>query len=118
MEGPLDGAWSFRSIVRTVAIGTLPITAGKANMTSKTIPTPSPPAAPGASPRARPPHSPLRAALVGIALAGLAGCSSNDDQVAEGKQTFRFETFGDETKWTDTLRMQEVVSAVDPTTAL
>jgi mono/diheme cytochrome c family protein len=39
--------------------------------------------------------------------------------VASGKQVFRFETFGDETKWTDTLRMHEVIaSAVDPTTAL
>ena len=37
----------------------------------------------------------------------------------EGKQTFRFDTFGDETQWTDTLRMHEVIaSAVDPTTAL
>ena len=31
---------------------------------------------------------------------------------------FRFDTFGDETKWTDTLRMNEVVATVDPTTAL
>jgi mono/diheme cytochrome c family protein len=39
--------------------------------------------------------------------------------VADGKQIFRFDTFGDETKWTDTLRMHEVIAAaVDPTTAL
>jgi mono/diheme cytochrome c family protein len=39
--------------------------------------------------------------------------------VAQGKNVFRFETFGDETFWTDTLRMHEVISsAVDPTTAL
>jgi mono/diheme cytochrome c family protein len=39
--------------------------------------------------------------------------------VAQGRQIFRFETFGDEAKWTDTLRMHEVIaSAVDPTTAL
>jgi hypothetical protein len=39
--------------------------------------------------------------------------------VAEGKQIFRFETFGDETQWTDTWRLHEVVrTAVDPTTAL
>ena len=32
---------------------------------------------------------------------------------------FRFDTFGDEIAWTDTLRMHEVISAaVDPTTAL
>ncbi|MFP5406902.1 MAG: c-type cytochrome, partial [Gammaproteobacteria bacterium] len=40
-------------------------------------------------------------------------------QVAEGRQIFRFETFGDEAQWTDTLRMHEVISAaVDPVTAL
>jgi mono/diheme cytochrome c family protein len=39
--------------------------------------------------------------------------------VAEGKDIFRFDTYGDETFWTDTLRMHEVVqAAVDPTTAL
>ncbi|MBI4293996.1 MAG: hypothetical protein HY661_21175, partial [Betaproteobacteria bacterium] len=37
----------------------------------------------------------------------------------QGKQIFRFDTFGDETQWTDTLRMHEVIAAaVDPTTAL
>lgn len=39
--------------------------------------------------------------------------------VAQGQQIFRFDTFGDETHWTDTLRMHEVIrTAVDPTTAL
>ena len=38
--------------------------------------------------------------------------------IAQGKHTFRFDAFGDETKWTDALRMNEVVSTVDPTTAL
>ena len=39
--------------------------------------------------------------------------------VAQGKEIFRFDTFGDETKWTDTLRLHEVIrTAVDPTTAL
>jgi len=38
---------------------------------------------------------------------------------AQGRTIFRYETFGDETFWTDTLRMHEVISsAVDPTTAL
>jgi mono/diheme cytochrome c family protein len=38
---------------------------------------------------------------------------------AQGKNIFRFETFGDETFWTDTLRMHEVIrAAVDPVTAL
>jgi cytochrome c5 len=62
---------------------------------------------------------------LGLALVvGILGCGnsgngpSNDQLVAQGKQAFRFETFGDETKWTDTLRMNEAISTVDPTTAL
>ena len=39
--------------------------------------------------------------------------------VAEGRTIFRFETFGDETFWTDTLRMHEVIgTSVSPNTAL
>jgi mono/diheme cytochrome c family protein len=39
--------------------------------------------------------------------------------IAEGQHVFRFDTFGNETFWTDTLRMNEVVEKnVDPTTAL
>lgn len=39
--------------------------------------------------------------------------------VAEGKDIFRFDTFGDEKYWTDTLRMHEVVqTTVSPSTAL
>ncbi len=59
------------------------------------------------------------------ALAAACGGSSDDtaaDEAAiieQGKQTFRFDTFGDEIHWTDTLRMHEVISAaVDPVTAL
>ena len=38
---------------------------------------------------------------------------------AEGQKTFRFDTFGDETQWTDALHMNEVIqAAVDPKTAL
>jgi cytochrome c5 len=43
----------------------------------------------------------------------------SSDIVAEGQRIFRFDTFGDEQFWTDTLRMNEVVEkSVDPTTAL
>jgi cytochrome c5 len=39
--------------------------------------------------------------------------------IAEGQRVFRFETFGDDQLWTDTLRLNEVVEKnVDPTTAL
>ena len=41
------------------------------------------------------------------------------DLVEKGKTIFRYDTFGDETRWTDTLRLHEVIqSAVDPVTAL
>lgn len=36
----------------------------------------------------------------------------------DGKDIFRFDTFGDEQLWTNVLRMHEVVSTVDPATAL
>jgi hypothetical protein len=43
----------------------------------------------------------------------------NPELVAEGKTIFRFDTFGDETFWTDTLRMHEVIrTMVSPKTAL
>jgi cytochrome c553 len=45
--------------------------------------------------------------------------ATSSDSVAEGQRTFRFDTFGDEQFWTDTLRLNEVVEkSVDPTTAL
>ena len=63
----------------------------------------------------------------GVVVASLlVACDDNDGPTqpdpalaAQGKDIFRFSTFGDETFWTDTLRMHEVIeSAVDPTTAL
>jgi mono/diheme cytochrome c family protein len=66
---------------------------------------------------------------VGVATALTTACGGGTGQaanstpdpavVAEGKQIFRFDTFGDESQWTNTLRMHEVIrTAVDPTTAL
>jgi mono/diheme cytochrome c family protein len=41
------------------------------------------------------------------------------DQLSQGQQIFRFDTFGNETFWTDTLRIHEVITAgVSPATAL
>jgi hypothetical protein len=60
-------------------------------------------------------------ALIAAACHHHSGSDSNTDPalIDEGKRIFRFDTFGDETFWTDTLRMHEVVrAAVDPTTAL
>jgi mono/diheme cytochrome c family protein len=40
-------------------------------------------------------------------------------RIAEGRDVFRYDTYGDEQQWTDRLRMHEVIeSAVDPLTAL
>ena len=36
----------------------------------------------------------------------------------DGRQIFRFDTFGDEQLWTNVLQMHEVVATVDPATAL
>ena len=67
------------------------------------------------------------AALAGLAafasctaISGPGGNGSPDPAlVAQGKSTFRYDTYGDETFWTDTLRMTEPIgSAVSPKTAL
>jgi hypothetical protein len=68
---------------------------------------------------------------VGAAAVLLAACGGGDGGgqpetatpdpavVAAGQRIFRFDTFGDESQWTDTLRMHEVIrTAVDPVTAL
>ena len=67
-------------------------------------------------------------AVLAAAALSLGACQHHDSPsmdtadaatLEQGKSTFRFDTFGDETQWTDTLRMHEVIaSAVDPTTAL
>ena len=77
-------------------------------------------------------HRILTGALV-IALTGtLTVCDDDDDVlgpirpeplnptlVAQGKQIFRFDTYGDEVFWTDTLRMHQVIqSGVSPAVAL
>lgn len=61
-----------------------------------------------------------------VALSACGGSGDNADAaaaqaalVAQGLQIFRYDTFGDESHWTDALRMHEVIaSAVDPATAL
>ena len=65
----------------------------------------------------------LGALTVLVSACGGNGDADNSAQgeslVAQGRHIFRFETFGDEAKWTDTLRMHDVIAAsVDPATAL
>ena len=67
------------------------------------------------------------AILCALLLTGLA-CGDDDEgpteppppeELAEGEDIFRFDTFGNETFWTDTLRLHEVIQAgVSPLTAL
>jgi mono/diheme cytochrome c family protein len=97
-------------------------------MTSPRIPSASTPLAHGRSVRSARGslRGRLRSGLLCLAVGGIVACGDSDpapapangDLVAQGKQIFRFDTFGDETKWTDTLRMHEVIATVDPTTAL
>jgi len=58
-----------------------------------------------------------------LALPALIVACSTPPAVAkptalEGREIFRYDTFGDEAFWTDTLRMHEVVQGVSPATAL
>ena len=68
------------------------------------------------------PERVLRNLLVGtaIALSSLAaGAADDPGLISQGKEIFRFDTFGDEQLWTDKLGLHKVVETkVDPTTAL
>jgi cytochrome c2 len=57
--------------------------------------------------------------LVSVTLASQHAPAQSPSLVVEGGKTFRFDTFGDEQLWTNTLRLNEVVEkSLDPTTAL
>lgn len=71
----------------------------------------------------------IRSGSAGMMILLASGCGGGhrapvqapDDPatIEQGKQIFRFDTFGDEAQWSDTLRMHEVIpAAVDPQTAL
>jgi cytochrome c553 len=54
-----------------------------------------------------------------VACGGDSPTGPSPDQLRQGQETFRFDTFGDEQFWTDTLRMHEVIQqAVTPSVAL
>jgi len=71
---------------------------------------------------------PLVAGLACVIVLLVSSCDDDDPTgpepldpalVAQGKTVFRLDTFGDETFWTDTLRMHEVIrTGVSPATAL
>jgi mono/diheme cytochrome c family protein len=67
----------------------------------------------------------LRLAAIGAVTAAIAACGGGSGSpdpatlAADGKQIFRFDTFGDEAQWTAKLRMHEVIStSISPATAL
>jgi mono/diheme cytochrome c family protein/cytochrome c5 len=69
----------------------------------------------------------MTSVAVGAAAFALFSCTEAGPEpleldpvlVAEGKEIFRYDTFGDEQYWTDTLRMHEVIdAAVSPRAAL
>ncbi len=62
----------------------------------------------------------LSLAAAGLFWACAGGPTDPDpEQLAAGQEIFRFDTFGDEQFWTDTLRMHEVITqAVSPSVAL
>ena len=62
-------------------------------------------------------------AALAVVLGAAAACGDSTEptpqSIAAGREIFRFDTFGDEKFWTDTLRMHEVIQAgVTPAVAL
>src|SRR5215204_4603953 len=53
-----------------------------------------------------------------IAVAVLTSAVAHAQSSSDGQSIFRFDTFGDEQLWTDTLRLQEALKTVSPRTAL
>jgi mono/diheme cytochrome c family protein len=61
----------------------------------------------------------LVAMLCGIALlAAINAQPASSAKAPDGKQIFRFDTFGDEQLWTDTLQMHRAIASVSPAAAL
>jgi hypothetical protein len=48
----------------------------------------------------------------------ITGRPASSARAFDGQQIFRFDTFGDEQLWTDTLQMQQALASVSPATAL
>jgi cytochrome c2 len=57
-------------------------------------------------------------AAIAVAILAWAVSHGQSQSSSDGQFIFRFDTFGDEQLWTDTLRMQDAISNVSPRTAL
>jgi hypothetical protein len=61
----------------------------------------------------------LKALMMALFVVALIATQAASGAVDQGQQIFRFDTFGDEQLWTDTLRLHEVIqSSVSPAAAL
>ena len=61
----------------------------------------------------------LTATIYAIALvSAIAAQPSSRPKAPDGRQIFRFDTFGDEQLWTDTLQMHQAIAKVSPAAAL
>ncbi len=61
----------------------------------------------------------LVATIYAIALSGAIGAQpASSAKPSDGRQIFRFDTFGDEQLWTDTLLMHQAIPSVSPAKAL
>jgi mono/diheme cytochrome c family protein len=61
----------------------------------------------------------LGAAIYAVALvAVITAQPASQAKARDGRQIFRFDTFGDEQLWTDTLQMHQAIARVSPATAL
>jgi hypothetical protein len=60
----------------------------------------------------------LLAAVCGLAALSLPANEHNKHNNSDGQWIFRYDTFGDEQLWTDTLRMQDALKNVSPAVAL
>src|SRR5688500_18957047 len=61
----------------------------------------------------------VAATVYAITLLGaIAARPASGAKPLNGRDVFRFDTFGDEQLWTDTLRMHEAIATVSPATAL
>jgi cytochrome c553 len=57
--------------------------------------------------------------VIAVALALPAATQpASGPSTPDGKSVFRYDTFGDEQLWTDTLAMEQAIASVDPATAL
>src|SRR5688572_12883787 len=60
----------------------------------------------------------IAAASLVLAASLITAQSPGPSTISEGQRTFRFDTFGDEQLWTDTLQLHTRVGTITPATAL